>query len=100
MNKFLIGTVLASTLFASTAYADTYVMNAAYGQDALTTSVVVRGFENPWTTPITMTNTAGTILTYCDDFFHTFTVGGTYNMVGTSVTTNYNGGTLTEAESN
>jgi hypothetical protein len=90
---------IAALLVCTPAMAGTYTMNAAYN-DALSSSVVVPGGENPWTTPITMTNASGTIAVYCDDFFHTFNVGGAYTMDATKVTTNYNGGVLTQQESN
>ncbi len=69
-----------------------------YGQDGDTT-ISVYGDGNPWTTPVTMTSNGSTTIVYCDDLYHEFTPGGTYDLIPGSVTTNSIGQGLTKAQS-
>ena len=82
------------------AKADLYTMGVTYGygQDG-DTSISINGFGDPWTTPVTMTSKGSTLIVYCDDLFHDFYPGRTYNLTPGSVTTDSIGHALTAAQS-
>lgn len=101
VSALLAGAAIAAAL-VSGARAETYTMDVAYAQGQYgDTTITVNGYGgNPWTTPILMTKGGVTTVVFCDDLWHDFYPGNSYQLSPGKVTTDSQGHDLTAPQSN